>query len=128
LSFKLSKLLLFINEHCTLRFCTIYNSYIQGCGAGVVRSRIPNNTGSRSRIFLSESDSGCPSGQVSGQVAFFSNVVLWWNWSFHFFIDTSLTSWTVTCYLCHVGHGRCHDLRKTNEKSKGWLQSIYVQF
>ena len=26
------------------------------------RSRIPNNTGSRSRIFLSDSDSGCPIG------------------------------------------------------------------
>jgi len=27
---------------------------------GWSRSRIPNNTGSRSRIFLSDSDSGCP--------------------------------------------------------------------
>jgi len=44
----------------------------QGCGVGVVRSevsgwsrsqsRIPNNTGSGSRIFLSDSDSGRPVG------------------------------------------------------------------
>jgi len=31
---------------------------------GWSRSRIPNNTGSRSRIFLSDSDSGCPTGSV----------------------------------------------------------------
>ena len=38
----------------------IMHTINQGCRVGAVRNRIPNNTGSRSMIFLS--DSGCPFG------------------------------------------------------------------
>jgi len=65
------------------------NCYCQGCGVGVVRCRIPNNTGSRSRIFLS--DSGCPIGLLFTSYSKIGNSC--WNGtiSFETFVETELS-------------------------------------
>ena len=58
---------------------------------GWSRSRIPNNTGSRSRICLSDSNSGCPIGSYFTSHSKIGNS--WWNGaiSFETFAETEIS-------------------------------------